>query len=85
MLWSVVLFRLLCPVTFGSKISLVPDLKPTFYEYVLEKDGVLTEASEDFAVPYTGGETKDELDAAQVMPSQSHSDRNTVKDAEISW
>lgn len=85
MLWSVVLFRLLCPFTFESKISLVPDLKPTFYEYVLEKDGVLTEASEDFAVPYTGGETKDELDAAQVMPSQSHSDRNTVKDAEISW
>lgn len=28
LLWSVVLFRLLCPVTLESKISLVPNLNP---------------------------------------------------------
>ena len=40
MLWSVVLFRLLCPFTFESKISIVPDLKPAFYEYALEKEAL---------------------------------------------
>ena len=85
MLWSVVLFRLLCPFTFESKISIVPDLKPAFYEYALEKDDVLAEASGDFAVPYTGGEGKNVSEAAPITPSQSQPDRNNVKDAAISW
>ena len=68
MLWSVVLFRLLCPFTFESKISIVPDLKPAFYEYALEKDDVLAEASGDFAVPYTGGEGKNVSEAAPITP-----------------
>ncbi len=36
MLWSVVLFRLLCPVTLESEISPVPNLRPVFYEYTLQ-------------------------------------------------
>ena len=49
MLWSVVLFKLLCPFTFETKISIVPDLKSAFYEYALEKDDVVTETAGNFA------------------------------------
>ncbi len=31
-LWSVVLFRLLCPYSFESAYSLVPDVKPVSYQ-----------------------------------------------------
>lgn len=38
MLWSVVLFRLLCPAVLEFEISLVPASTPVFYEYISEKD-----------------------------------------------
>ena len=38
MLWSVVLFRLLCPVVLEFEISPVPALPPVFHEYISEKD-----------------------------------------------
>ena len=41
-LWSVVLFRLLCPFTLEFRISLVPSLKPVFYEYTSEKESAPT-------------------------------------------
>lgn len=34
MLWSVVLFRLLCPAALESEVSLIPNLKPFVYEYM---------------------------------------------------
>ncbi|MCI9231079.1 MAG: hypothetical protein HFH97_03900 [Lachnospiraceae bacterium] len=37
MLWSVVLFRLLCPATLELGISLVPSLEPVLCEYASEK------------------------------------------------
>ncbi len=59
MLWSVVLFRLLCPVTLESKISPIPNLTPAFREYVQEKDADLTENDgnrlpEDLLAPNIG-------------------------------
>ena len=38
MLWSAVLFRLLCPATLELGISLVPSLEPVLYEYASEKE-----------------------------------------------
>ena len=35
-LWTVVLFRLLCPVSFTSVISLLPEMTPISYHYTLE-------------------------------------------------
>ena len=37
-LWSVVLFRLLCPVSFESTVSIVPNMTPTSYHYSLENE-----------------------------------------------
>lgn len=39
-LWSVVLFRLLCPVSFESMISIVPNMTPIAYHYSLENEEV---------------------------------------------
>lgn len=85
MLWSVVLFKLLCPFTIESVISPIPNLKPAFYEYTSAQADVLAEGAGNFVVPYTSGEAKNASETAQVAPAQSDSDRNQVKDAEISW
>lgn len=39
-LWSAVLFRLLCPISFESMISIVPNMTPTVYHYSLENEKV---------------------------------------------
>lgn len=54
MLWSVVLFRLLCPVTLEFEISFIPQLEPAFYEYATEKDVVPTEVLDELAGLNTG-------------------------------
>ena len=41
MLWSVVLFRLICPFTLESRISPVPNLEPVFQRYAMGEDAVL--------------------------------------------
>lgn len=46
MLWSVVFFRLLCPFTFESPISLVPQMEPAFDAYTSEQTAVSTLASD---------------------------------------
>ena len=83
MLWSVVLFRLLCPVTLESKISPVPNLKPAFYEYTSGKDAVSTEGSGGAAVTYTG-EAMNVPETGQVTPAQLPPDEN-VKPVEVPW
>lgn len=47
MLWGVVFFRLLCPVTLESEISPVPKLKPAFYDYISERDVAFREEGQD--------------------------------------
>lgn len=85
MLWSVVLFRLLCPFTLETRISPVPDLKPVFSEYTSEKSDVITEGSSNAAAPYAGNETKNVTGTAEITPVPSQSDGNSVKDAGIAW
>lgn len=84
MLWSVVLFRLLCPVTLESAISPVPNLKPAFYEYTSEKNDISTAGQGDnssdelspveFAVIDTDGEAEIISETGQVIPVQVHPD-----------
>lgn len=54
MLWSVVLFRLLCPFTLEFRISLVPSLEPVFYGYTSEKEPAPTGWAGEPAVADTG-------------------------------
>lgn len=92
MLWSVVLFRLLCPVTLEFEISPVPNLKPVFYEYVSDQDdvpigGLLGGA----AVLQTGDETENMLETENMSGTEQmtsiplSADNRNVKSAEVSW
>lgn len=84
MLWSVVLFRLLCPVTLESAISPVPNLKPAFYEYTSGKNDISTAGQGDnspdelspveFAVIDNDGEAEIISETGQAIPIHVHPD-----------
>lgn len=81
MLWSVVLFRLLCPVILESRISPVPNLAPAFQEYMWEKDVLLLESEinispEDFSVPNISGEIENEVQREQSASVELDLDEN---------
>lgn len=89
MLWSVVLFRLLCPVTLESGISPVPNLKPAFQEYMGENDIILSENKDtalpnDFFVPSIGGEMENEAESERAASMGPYLDEG-VKVEEVSW
>ena len=85
MLWSVVLFRLLCPVTIEFKISPIPNLKPTFYEYMSEKDDIPIEGLlGGAAVSNIGGETGNMPEPGQISSVELSSDGH-VKAEAVSW
>lgn len=85
MLWGVVLFRLLCPVTLESRISPIPNLDPVFYEYLTEKDAVSLEiegALSEATVLNTGNETKSVPETAPISPATFQQTGN-VNNAEV--
>ncbi|WP_251206885.1 M56 family metallopeptidase [Acetatifactor aquisgranensis] len=84
LLWSVVLFRLLCPITLEFGISLVPNLKPVFYEYRWEEKAVPAEWPGEPVATDTVDEAKKEPESAQAAPIKSHPDVTSAV-TEISW
>ena len=85
MLWSVVFFRLLCPVTIESEISPVPDLSPAFYEYKPEKAAApMEEVLNEFAVPYIGGERANVSDPGHIIFVQFSVDED-IGAVKVSW
>lgn len=64
MLWSVVLFRLLCPVALRFAFSPVPELEPVFYEYRLEKEAVAAGVREE------GQAMPEQIIPGQTVPGQ---------------
>lgn len=73
MLWSVVLFRLLCPATLELGISLVPSLEPVLYEYAAEKEGAPAEQADKAAVADTGSRAKESQGKAEGQEKQEKS------------
>ena len=73
MLWSVVLFRLLCPATLELGISLVPSLEPVLYEYAAEKGGAPAEQADKAAVADTGSRAKESQGKAEGQEKQEKS------------
>ena len=65
MLWSVVLFRLLCPATLELGISLVPSLEPVLCEYASEKGEAPAEQAGKAAVADTDGGEKESQGKAE--------------------
>lgn len=86
MLWSVVLFRLLCPITLESGISVVPALEPLFHKYVLEKESVPAGDNggldapyiEGAAIPYADGETGNVVVDGNVLGTGDMLDMGSV-------
>ena len=78
MLWSVVLFRLLCPVTLESGISPVPNLEPVFHGYASGENFVSTEGADISAGTYTGGAGggTNVPETRQAAPAQNHPEGN---------
>ncbi|MCM1102571.1 MAG: hypothetical protein NC409_00575 [Clostridium sp.] len=75
LLWSVVLFRLLCPFTLESGISPVPNLEPVFEEYRSGGTGALIGKMEASAVPGSGNTDKNVPESGQgtlgqILPAQ---------------
>ena len=90
MLWSVVLFRLLCPFTLEFKLNPIPNLTPTFYEYMSEQDDIPIEGLlGGAAASNIGGETGNVPEHGQILPGQISSvqlsSNGNVKAAEVSW
>lgn len=90
MLWSAVLFRLLCPVTLEFAISPVPNLEPAFQGYMSEKEGVHPEEPLDGSdISYTSGETENVPVNAQTpsmqIPSLTLSSDGNGVETEVSW
>ena len=86
LLWSVVLFRLLCPVTLESDYSPVPNLGSIFYDDTSEKNVVSPEAPDEWTVPYTDGEAENVPENAQVSPGEAADTQVTdtqVTDAQV--
>lgn len=81
MLWSVVLFRLICPFTLESRISPVPSLEPVLQGYAVGEEIVLPGAGASGVPAGTnigGAEAGTEaLETGQAVPVQIHpEDRN---------
>lgn len=84
MLWSVVLFRLLCPITLESKFSPVPNLESGFYAYMSEKDSIpIDGALGEFTVLNTDDKAENMPTTMQITPVPFHQDGN-VKNVKVS-
>lgn len=81
MLWSVVLFRLLCPLTLESRISFIPDFEPVLHGYISGEDVVLSGVGASGVPEGThigGAEAETEVpESGQVVSVQTHSGENT--------
>lgn len=84
MLWSVVLFRLLCPVVLESKISPVPNSNLVSYEYSSETgDNAIKSPSED-TVSYTDVVEINKAENEQLPSTPTHIDETPIK-GNVSW
>ena len=84
MLWSVVLFRLLCPVVLESKISPVPNIKLVSYEYALETKDNATINPVEYTVPYTDAVEINKSENEDLPSTQAPLAITPIKD-KVSW
>lgn len=73
LLWSVVLFRLLCPVTLESGFSPVPGLEPMFHGYAPGENALPAGGADAPAGTHTGGTAAgtDVPETDQAVPAQT--------------
>ena len=83
MLWSAVLFRLLCPFTPEAAFGIFPDVRPAYDEPAAERDPVLNAETGGFVISYTGQETMNTPKTVRRIPERSDTDSGQA--VEISW
>lgn len=84
MLWSVVLFRLFCPIILEASIGPVPNLEPMLYEYTSEKESVLPEILVEYNELHIDSETMWGSENSQLTEGQTILEK-TFKEEERSW
>ena len=84
MLWSVVLFRLLCPVVLESKISPVPNINLVSYEYTSETSDNAIKNPSEYTVPYTDVVEINKAENEQLPSTPTHIDETPIK-GNVSW
>lgn len=84
MLWSVVLFRLFCPMILEIDISPVRSIDPILYEYTVEEESVLPEILVEYNEPHIDTETVVDSENGQITSGQVALEGNFKKE-ERSW
>lgn len=84
MLWSVVLFRLLCPVVLESKISPVPNINLVSYEYTSETNDNAIKNPSEYTVPYTDEVEINNAENEQLPSTPTYIDETPIK-GNASW
>lgn len=83
-LWAVILFRLLCPVSFESMISLIPETTPTSYHYTLAEESISIVGAGEAAYQAVGDAVNGGLGVQHIKTTELDSDGN-VKVVTSSW
>lgn len=76
MLWSVVLFRLLCPFSFESMVSLIPEMKPTSYYYSLLDETISVKNDGEDKQQITKEVLKDNVTDSDIESTDIENDSN---------
>lgn len=83
-LWGVVLFRLLCPVSFESMISLIPEITPTSYHYTLENESISILGAGEAAYQAVGDALNGGLGVQHIKTTELDTDGN-IKYVTSTW
>ncbi len=83
-LWSIVLFRLLCPVSIELDISAVPEFTPVAYSYTLEDEPVSFYGASEAAYQAVGDVLNGGIDIQHVRTTERDEDGN-VRYATANW
>ena len=84
MLWSVVLFRLFCPMILEINISPVRSIEPILYEYTVEEERVLPEILVEYSEPHIDTETVVDSEDGQSAYEPVVLEENS-KEEKLSW
>ena len=84
MLWSVVLFRLFCPMILEVDISPVRNIEPILYEYTVEEEIVLPETIVEYNDPDIAPETVTDPEDGQTAYEPIVLEENS-KEEKRSW
>lgn len=83
-LWSVVLFRLLCPVSFESRISIVPNMIPIAYHYLLENEEVSLQEAQSASMQIIQDTFSENINNAQMKENDIGTEEKLSK-VTFSW